>query len=100
MTASPRLTLATLRREAKKLGAYVEDSGFDYQVGAPPGKVWSCSGDIHWLVVTWEDEGDPDEIARNKEEAIRDAIDRMSAGVEDCQIPDCDVCHGEDESDG
>ncbi len=95
-----RLTLRTLKIEAAKLGATVDDStlrsGF-INVDAPPGKVWACSGDIHALCL-WVNKPDhgtllgdrPD--AKFKREAIEDALERMAVGLDDCPFEDCDVC--------
>jgi hypothetical protein len=95
-----KFTLRTLRIEAKKIGATVDDStlrsGF-INVDAPIGKVWACDGSIHALCV-WVNIPDHSTLlgdrpdTKYRQESIQDALERMAYGLEDCTEPNCDVC--------
>ena len=89
-----RFDLTTLRKAAARMGATVDHRHIgrwhSCNVDAPHGKVWSCTGDIHSLVVEWQD---GDEVWRNN--AVADALDRMACGLADCDDPECDHCHPE-----
>lgn len=94
-------TVNDLRRAAKSFGATVEDHSSprrtEYQVLAPAGKVWSCTGDIHYLIVMWHGSGKP-VWPEEKQDGLADILGRMSEGLTDCDDPDCDWCHsGDDE---
>lgn len=90
------LTVATLRRAAKKHGATVHDTSegrvVSYGVEAPAGTMWA-GAQCHELVVWWY-RGNPSW----KHEPIADTIQRMADGVMPC--PDlaseegCDWCEG------
>lgn len=71
-----------LNLEAKKIGATLscESSGkwCVWQVEAPEGKVWAATGDTSTLKVEWL-KGD----AKYRDQAIRDAINRMRLGLAD-----------------
>jgi hypothetical protein len=95
--------LIDLKRSAARFGATIEDHSdrrtAEYQVAAPTGHVWNCTGDIHWIVLHWHklDAGDQNRPAwpAEKAEAIADAIERIDMGTTPCDDPDCDVCHPE-----
>lgn len=85
-------TVATMKRKAATYFATVSGGVIGkqacYNIDAPRGKVWAAS-DTHALAVYWR----TDEPAY-KQEAITDALERMEYGVADCDIPDCENCHG------
>lgn len=72
------LTLRDLRRATRKAGGVlVNESAGEwcvYQVEAPEGEEWDCSG-IRFLLVEWR-RGD----SVGRREAIEDAIERLSYG--------------------
>ncbi len=94
--ADKLLTLRDLQSAAKKYGATLDDQSVtgggrklrQFTVDAPTGKVWACDG-IHGIFLTWYD-GEDD--GHWRDEVIRDALERMSRGLDDCEDPDCDVC--------
>ena len=61
-----------------------------YQIEAPAGKVWAASS-THTLRVEWRLPA----VAAERNEAVEDAIERMSHGTADCAEPGCDYCHPE-----
>ena len=80
---------------ARELGATVRISRpageIDVQVEAPDGYVWSTTRDVHTLCA--------DEItgkSRPAQVLLRalwlDLYERMAAGVEKCELADCDIC--------
>jgi hypothetical protein len=84
-----------LKEAAAEYGGKVvcESSGkwCNWQVEAPAGKRWAAAG-LHALKVEWL-RGD----RKFEDQAIRDAVERMSCGLEDCDDADCDYCHPEQE---
>ena len=96
-----QFNLATLRKEAAKRGATVEHRHIgkwhSCNVDAPAGKVWACSGDIHSLVVEWQDVPGDDRNHAWRNDAIADALSRMAYGLSDCDDLNCDYCHPEQE---
>ena len=92
-------TVKTLKAKAERLGATVEGGPvgrwYRYNIDSPAGKVWTCTGDTHCLVVEWLN---GDEAFRNN--AITDALERMEMGLSDCDNPECDYCHPEEDSHG
>jgi hypothetical protein len=95
-----RLSIKDLQAAAARLGATVENHCGPrtacYMVDAPAGKVWVCSGDIHCLVLEWRGTSARPTWPEEKQDAIADAIDRISRGLTDCDDPDCDYCHPEE----
>ncbi len=98
MTA-PRITIATLKREAARHGATISGGVIghraEYVVDAPDGKIWAGAG-CHGLCLGWwaNESGSPT-WPKEKAEAIRDAIERMAEGVAECDDPTCDYCRPE-----
>jgi hypothetical protein len=96
-----KLSVKDLQSAAAKLGATVENHcGYrvaEYQVVAPDGKVWATTGDIHFLVLNWNGTSSRPTWPEEKQSAIADAIERISHGLADCELPDCDVCHPEND---
>jgi hypothetical protein len=90
----PTMDLRHLDREAQQYGASVDSntqrSGF-VNVDAPNGKVWSASG-THALCVQFEDAGHRASRAM-MHDAVTDALERMALGLDDCDDPECDICH-------
>jgi hypothetical protein len=62
-----------------------------YQCCAPKGLVWSCDT-LHMLKVQWSTQSE-------QSFAIRDAIERMSYGVQPCDVTDCEICSPQGEDD-
>lgn len=91
-------SIPDMKRAAARAGATVEDHRGPryarYEVEAPEGHVWNCTGDIHVIVLGWRigDEGRAAD-EREKAEAIADAIERIDMGTTPCGDPDCDYCH-------
>src|SRR5688572_22772153 len=87
------LSIAELEKFSARQGGKVvnESSGCMrvYQLESPAGMVWSASS-THCLRVEWREK---DWKGRN--EAVKDAIERMSHGVRACDNYDCDYCHKE-----
>jgi hypothetical protein len=97
-----RITLADVRRVAKKHGATLDErhsgpSGryFNICVDLPAGKTWNANG-CHGVYASTHNGG-----AEDRAEACRDAIEQMEQGVcdcgADCGDPECDTCHPVDE---
>lgn len=91
--AIPAATLPGLKKFANRLGAAVEDDSSGryktFQVIAPDGKTWACDPGLHMLKVEFI-YGDSEGMF----EAICDAIERMTYGLEDCPLKDCEFCNG------
>jgi hypothetical protein len=64
-----------------------------YVVDAPYRKLWAASS-THGLVVTWQS-GD----GADKQDALKDALDRMEYGLTECDEAECDTCEPVDLSD-
>ena len=77
-----KLTLA-----AAKYGAEVSRDDRALMVDAPVGKVWKGSG-VHCLVESCENRGGQTWYA----EAVKELIERMALGLEDCTEPNCEIC--------
>lgn len=84
---TPTLGLRDVRRRAKELGCDVEvlrRSPLDCEVRAPDGKVFD--GGLHTLVGS-------DAVGLNPGRVCADLIERMAAGVTDCEDETCDTCN-------
>jgi hypothetical protein len=94
MLKGNRLTVADLRKEARRHGATVHNNSTpkqgDYGIEAPAGHVWQCA-EVHELVVNWN-RGD----SQWKHAPIADAIARMGMGTMPCPAKDtpegCEWC--------
>ncbi len=90
-----KATVANLRRAVESLGGTLDENREGryarFNCEAPIGKVWSCTGDLHMLVVEWE-QGDR---TGWRETALSDGLERVAMGLTDCDDPDCDYCHNE-----
>lgn len=93
MTEKTKATKAQVERLAKVLGVEIEEdftwSGGSINADAPRGRTFCCDPGLHGLVAVW--------YTGEKPEAWADLINRMSSGVEACEIEACDVCHPDDE---
>ena len=95
-----KLTLADLKRAAAGHGGTVEGGVIgrhgSYKRDAPDGQRWSCSA-VHALALCWwaNEDGSPT-WPSEKQDAITDAIERISDGVETCDDPDCGYCRPEE----
>ena len=83
---------------AEKLGATIEDASgptcLHFNIDAPHAMTWKGDPGLHCLVATQERGFDTRGM-------WRDALDRMSDGVEPCEAGDkCDVCHDTDQGYG
>lgn len=89
--------MTSVKRTVVRLGGRIvkESSGRweVYQLEAPAGKVWAGSS-THVLRVEWLKGDDAYRIA-----AVTDALERTEEGLADCDDPDCDYCHPEENSD-
>lgn len=69
-----------VRKEVKKLGGTITGGlvgkWYRFNIEAPDGTVWNCTGDTHTLAVEWRS-GD----AAYKQEAAIDALERVRMGV-------------------
>lgn len=94
------MNIADLKRAAKEFNGTITgtitDKVSSYYVDAPEGYKWSCSG-IHYLYLHWNMMDGKPLWAQEKQEAIADAIDRISQGIETCDDPDCDICNPDPE---
>ncbi len=85
-------TLADLKRAARKHGGTVvdESGGFTvcYVVDAPHGKKWKALG-VHGFHVEWDRDG----AEHHRQSAIAAGIETASAGLEDCNNPNCEACN-------
>ena len=93
MTDKKTATKAQAERLAKVLAVEIEEdftwSGGSIYAAAPRGRTFACDPGLHGLVAPY--------FSGYKPEAWADLLNRMSSGVEACEIEDCDVCHpGED----
>lgn len=80
-------------KRVNELGCTVdEDSIYSFLVDCPKGKVFKGEG-LHTLVGHFMNTSGQSW----KAEVYADAIQRMSMGLEDCDDPECDYCHGEEE---
>lgn len=62
---------------------FYDGQSYDMNVDAPVGQVWA-GDDLHCFVA----------LGHTKPELWKDALDRMSMGVEPCTIKECDTCDG------
>jgi hypothetical protein len=79
---------------AEKLGATIEDAGgptwLHFNIDAPHGMTWKGDTGLHCLVAGQARGFDTRDM-------WRDALDRMSHGIEPCEAGDeCDFCHDTD----
>lgn len=92
MTATNKVTLASLKTAAATLGATVEDDSSGafttYQVVAPKGKVWQCDG-VHTLCVPCGRHA----TKEDKAESFEEALERMNYGLTECDDAECEFCH-------
>jgi hypothetical protein len=63
-----------------------------YDIESPKGFLWAATGDIHTMCVMWWHSD-----KRDKQDAIADAIERVSEGLCECATPNCSICEGKDE---
>ena len=74
------MSFAKLKQEVKKLGGKITGGlvgrYYSYHLEAPDGHVWGATGDTTQLALEWK-AGDK----KWKEDAIADALDRVSYGV-------------------
>jgi len=79
-----------LRAAVRKAGGSLEREGAGrwevYQCEAPTGKVWAAAS-THDMKVEWL-KGD----SVYRDEAITDAVERLSLGLVDCDDEDCERC--------
>ena len=81
-----------IRTALAKLDATLElspdsDLGIrEYNIYAPPNKVWNCSG-THTLVLNWRIG-----YAKARAEAMATALTDIRAGISDCPIEHCEEC--------
>lgn len=88
MTDKKRAKKSEVLRLAKALGVEVEEdldsNGGSIYCDAPAGKVFAADPDLHGIVARY--------FTGDKPEAWADLLNRMSEGLEDCELEDCDVC--------
>jgi hypothetical protein len=98
----PQYTKTYLTKEATKFGAEVEvnESGgsVSVTVDAPDGKVWRSSGTHAISASCLKGPDGP------TEESVKDLLERMAMGLDDCPNEDCEDCYdqgeeGDDEDD-
>lgn len=94
MTDKKKSTKAAVLKLAKALSVEIEEDftwyGGSINADAPRGRTFACDPGLHGLVAVW--------YSGEKPEAWADLINRMSSGVEACELEDCDVCHPEPEA--
>ena len=79
-------------RLIKQHGAILTDDGDTISIEAPAGHVWAGDS-LHEMVASkWDDE--------TKADLWADLAERMELGIEKCEDPDCEWCHGEETEDG
>lgn len=88
------MSMVSIRRKvyslAKKLGATIEGGleghSWHYNIDAPSGKVWVCSG-THCLVATTSNGP-----VLWRTEMWLDLLELMRYGLDDCEDPYCEIC--------
>lgn len=91
----PQYTKTFLTKEANKFGAEVtvnpDGRSISIIVDAPDGKIWRGNG-THALVAScFKGPWGP------TEEVVKDLLERMAGGLEDCPDADCDICEEQEE---
>lgn len=77
--------------QIKKMGCTVDEENQDDDVlviDAPKGKVFACMNS-HCLLQPLVDEFNP----KPRSEAYAAIIEDLNYGLEDCDDPECDICH-------
>ncbi len=79
--------------QIKKMGCTVDELGSDSDhlvIDAPKGKVFGCTNS-HCLVQRMTDEFNP---SLTRSDAYAAIIEDLKS-LEDCDDPECDICHGD-----
>jgi len=81
--------------QIKKMGCTVDEKNRDDDllvIDAPRGKVFACINS-HCLIQPLVDEFNP----KPRSEAYTAILSDLSYGLKDCEDPECDICHSEEE---